>query len=103
MTNAARNFVVLEDAVPGGFRPLDPSLRTGVVESEPRAWDHRELREDRVLFFADRLEPGITKFTYFARAQTAGSFVAPPTQAYEMYAPDVRGATAAGRAEIVAR
>jgi uncharacterized protein YfaS (alpha-2-macroglobulin family) len=103
MTNTTRHFVVIEDAIPGGFRALDPSLHTGVVEKEPQAWDHRELRDDRVLFFADELAAGVTKFTYFARAQTAGSFVAPPTQAYEMYAPDARGATAAGRVEVASR
>ena len=117
-----RNFVVVDDALPAGLEAVDLSLRTAGLppvareepenESEPagaNSWaygwwdsgwwspfDHRELRDDRVVFVATTLWPGTYTTTYVARATTPGVFVRPPTHAEEMYNPGVNGRSDGG-------
>ncbi|MEP7326317.1 MAG: hypothetical protein ABI836_10245, partial [Gemmatimonadota bacterium] len=59
-------------------------------------FDHRELRDDRVLYFAAILWKGTYTATYVARATTPGVFMRPPAQAEEMYNPDVHGRSDGG-------
>jgi uncharacterized protein YfaS (alpha-2-macroglobulin family) len=119
-----RHFVILDDALPAGLEAVDLSLRTvgGVagpgaadsvaVEGEaggPEPWvygswdagwwspfDHREMRDDRVVFAAARLWPGSYTATYLARATTPGRFTRPPAHAEEMYNPAVFGESDGG-------
>jgi uncharacterized protein YfaS (alpha-2-macroglobulin family) len=48
-------------------------------------FDHRELRDDRVIYAARVLWKGAYSVTYVARATTPGIFVRPPAFAEEMY------------------
>jgi uncharacterized protein YfaS (alpha-2-macroglobulin family) len=117
--DAERHFVVLDDPLPAGLEPVDLSLRTVAplgsafpdyrpeYQSEGgQGWwygswdsgvwspfDHRELRDDRVLWSASVLWPGTYTASYIARATTAGTFVVPPAHAEEMYNPGVNGRT----------
>ena len=59
-------------------------------------FDHRELRDDRVVYFATILWKGSYTATYLARATTPGIFMRPPAQAEEMYNPDVHGRSDGG-------
>jgi uncharacterized protein YfaS (alpha-2-macroglobulin family) len=59
-------------------------------------FDHKEIRDDRVVYFATVLWPGTYTATYLARATTPGTFVRPPAHAEEMYNPAVRGRTEGG-------
>jgi uncharacterized protein YfaS (alpha-2-macroglobulin family) len=59
------------------------------------SWFVRELRDDRVLFFVDRMAAGMYRYRYLARAVTPGKFSMPPTKSEEMYQPEVFGRTAA--------
>jgi hypothetical protein len=56
-------------------------------------FDHRELRDDRVVYSASVLWQGSYTATYIARATTAGTFIVPPAHAEEMYNPGVNGRT----------
>ena len=124
-----RNFVVVDDALPAGLEAVDLSLRTAGLppvaraepenESEPAgatAWaygwwdsgwwspfDHRELRDDRVVFVATTLWPGTYTTTYVARATTPGVFVRPPAHAEEMYNPGVNGRSDGGIFTVTAK
>ncbi len=60
-------------------------------------WEYRELHDDRVTYFARVLWTGAYTATYVARATLAGSFVAPPAYAEEMYNPALQGRSAGGR------
>jgi alpha-2-macroglobulin len=121
---AERHFVVVDDPLPAGIEVVDPSLRTvnpfgpyqplpGSLDPEPQlddagwyfgswdqngwsAFDYKELRDDRVIFFATMLWKGSYSATYLARATTAGTFVTPPAHAEEMYNPAVNGRTGGG-------
>ena len=59
-------------------------------------FDYRELRDDRVVYFATQLWKGTYTASYVARATTPGVFVRPPAHAEEMYNPAVFGRSDGG-------
>ena len=119
-----RHFVVLDDALPAGLEAIDLSLRTATTLPAPSmtpddpdavlgdddsmwgygswdsgwwtAWDHRELRDDRVVYAATVLWPGTYTASYVARATTPGVFIRPPAHAEEMYNPALYGRSDGG-------
>ncbi|MEZ4453942.1 MAG: MG2 domain-containing protein [Nannocystaceae bacterium] len=64
-------------------------------------WDHTELRDDRLLLFADRLPAGVYTYSYLARATTIGEFQLPPIHAEGMYTPERFGHSASGVLRVV--
>jgi uncharacterized protein YfaS (alpha-2-macroglobulin family) len=123
---ADREFVVVDDALPAGLEAVDLSLRTSSAlppfAGAPRLraeeagespagqrwlygswdggwwspWEHREIRDDRVLFFSRQLWQGSYLVSYVARATTIGTFIRPPAHAEEMYNPAVHGRSDGG-------
>jgi len=87
----------------------DRSLETtSVVTPEPelealqrryewgRGWGwwwftHTQVRDEKVVLFADYLPRGTYEYTYLIRASVPGEFLTMPTLAYEMYFPEVWG------------
>ncbi|HUC41540.1 MAG TPA: hypothetical protein VMR92_11935, partial [Gemmatimonadales bacterium] len=59
-------------------------------------FDHKELRDDRVVYFATVLWTGRYTATYVARATTPGTFMRQPAHAEEMYNPAVQGRSDGG-------
>jgi uncharacterized protein YfaS (alpha-2-macroglobulin family) len=125
---STRQFVALEDPLPAGLEAVDPNLSTSVLPARspftspapPREgsiwqawlygswnngawspWEHKELRDDRVVYFARLLWPGSYTASYIARATTSGTFVRPPAHAEEMYNPAVQGRSDGGRFGVV--
>ncbi len=125
-----RYFVVIDDALPAGLEAVDLSLRTvgslpaaqdegrepdqeGREPDEEGRWfygswdygywspfDHREIRDDRVVYSATVLWPGTYYATYVARATTPGAFMKPPAHAEEMYNPAVNGRSDGGSFKV---
>jgi hypothetical protein len=107
-TTTAQQWVALVDPIPAGFEVVNPKLAAGgqSKDSQPQTtdpwarrwgyvtWDHQELRDDRVLWFADRMSAGNYSMTYQARATIDGTFSAMPATVEAMYQPDVRARTA---------
>ena len=118
----ARNFVVVDDPVPGGLEPVNRDLATasGVDAEEgafaasdgswwfdyddwiyfrSRRWSfyHREMGHDAVHFYSDYLPPGRYHLAYTAQAIAEGEFQVRPAHAGEMYDLDVYGKSAALR------
>jgi len=105
VTPQQRNYVVVDDPVPGGFEVLRESFATEnkalldilweIRNDERTSWwgtfDHWERYEDRVLLFADQLNPGEHNFTYIVRATHYGTFNMPPAKGELMYEPEVFG------------
>lgn len=100
-----RNYVVVDDALPAGLEALNTTFVTAdrvatQTAGSDRWWgsfNHTEIRDDRVLLFADYLTRGEHRYSYVARATTPGNFVHPPAQAELMYNPEVRARNATGR------
>jgi hypothetical protein len=113
---AARNFVVVDDPIPGGLEPLNTDLATTSSVDAGQAqyqaaggswffkfkdwtfynasmWSfyHKELRHDAARFYSEYLPPGNYHLSYMAQAIATGSFAAMPVRAEEMYDPDVFG------------
>jgi uncharacterized protein YfaS (alpha-2-macroglobulin family) len=66
-------------------------------------FDHREIRDDRVVYSATVLWPGTYTATYIARATTPGTFIRPPVHAEEMYNPAVNGRSDGGTFVVTPR
>jgi uncharacterized protein YfaS (alpha-2-macroglobulin family) len=98
-------YLVVEDPLPAGAEPVDPSLRTTSVLSGitsqttvPKGttdlgWyiSHIELRDDRAALFADYLPAGTYQYSYQIHLTSAGTYHALPTQAQLFYFPDTYG------------
>jgi hypothetical protein len=80
-----------------GRAPSDAPWRYGRWDSGWwSAFDHREIRDDRVVYSATVLWPGTYSATYVARATIQGRFIRPPAHAEEMYNPAVNGRSDGG-------
>ena len=98
-TPAPKNFIVVDDPLPGALEPVNSELATasriGVSADEDHqsygVFYHRELRNDFVRFYSEYVPQGTYHLSYVAQAIAPGSFVALPTHAEMMYQPDVRG------------
>jgi uncharacterized protein YfaS (alpha-2-macroglobulin family) len=98
-----RHYVVVDDPLPASWEPINVNLATvsdamrQLDQQEEQPWwigfTHVEKRDDRVLLFADYLDAGVHTYSYLARITSKGSFSLPPTQAEEMYTPEVFGRT----------
>jgi alpha-2-macroglobulin len=111
-----RRYVAITDPIPAGTEPVEAWFATtasALAEQVERgdtstswAWwerggfDHVERHDDRVDLFATRLGEGEHLYTYLVRATTAGTFIAAPTHAEEMYEPEVFGRTATTILEV---
>jgi uncharacterized protein YfaS (alpha-2-macroglobulin family) len=112
-------YVVVEDPLPAGFEGVDLSLKTtSVVGEQPElrnvtaeeqdrwvrwygwGWwwfSHSEMRDEKVVLFAQYLPRGTYEYTYLMRAGVPGQFLVMPTTAYEMYFPEVFGRSDGGK------
>lgn len=113
---AARNFVVVDDPVPGGLEPVNRDLKTastvdadkGRYQAAGGSWwfnygdwnsygvsrwsfYHQELRHDSVRFYSDYLAAGNYHLSYTAQAIAPGEFAVIPVHGEEMYDPDLFG------------
>lgn len=116
---AARNFLVVDDPVPGGLEPVNRQLATAsqVAADEAKSdyaggslwysredWNdfgfsfwsfyHKELRHHAAIFYSEYLPAGNYHLAYVAQAIAAGEFAVMPAHAEEMYEPDVYGKSA---------
>jgi uncharacterized protein YfaS (alpha-2-macroglobulin family) len=113
---SARNFVVVDDPVPGGLEAVNRDLATastvdadkGEFEHAGGSWwfrygdwssygvsrwsfYHQELRHDSARFYSEYLPAGNYHLSYTAQAIAPGEFVVMPVHSEEMYDPDVFG------------
>jgi uncharacterized protein YfaS (alpha-2-macroglobulin family) len=119
---AARNFVVVNDPVPGGLEPVNRDLATasavdadqGTFQAAEGSWwftfddwcaygvsrwsfYHQELRHDAARFYSEYLPTGKYHLSYTAQAIAPGTFSVLPVHAEEMYDPDIYGQGEAAR------
>ncbi len=121
VSRSAQSHVALVDPLPAGLEILNPELATTPRDLDPKAgqsddpaaveptsdtwwystwYDHQNLRDDRAEAFASWLQGGVYQYSYLARATTDGTFVAPPTRAEQIYAPETFGRAGSDRVVI---
>lgn len=98
VTVDTRNYIVINDPLPAGLEAINFSLSTSqhnIVQDKQRNFhiDHMEIYGDKVLIFANHLEPGAYYFNYLAAVTTKGTFGQPPASVEEMYNPEIFGRT----------
>ncbi len=105
-------YVVVEDPLPAGAEAIDVNLETtSLVEQGPeclcrdtedsswygfyrwwwRWYSRSEMRDDKVVLFAETLPAGTYEYTYTFRATLPGEYLVIPTTAHEFYFPEVFG------------
>ncbi len=112
----ARNFVVVDDPVPGGLEPVNRDLATtSQTEADLGEADyaggsywhrysdwreygidfwsfyHRELRHNAARFYSEYLPAGRYHLSYVAQAIAPGDYTVLPSHTEEMYQPDIFG------------
>jgi len=80
-------YIMIEDMKAAGFEAV--ALRSGYGRNELGAY--MELRDERVVFFVQRLARGTHSVSYRLRAETPGRFSALPSRISGVYAPELRG------------
>ncbi|MGQ9472236.1 MAG: alpha-2-macroglobulin family protein [Candidatus Aminicenantales bacterium] len=101
-------YVVVNDPLPAGFEAINPAFQTESEEAQRqlaaqfetelqrrRVWwsgfDYVERHDDRVLFFANWLPPGVYVHRYLVGALNRGIYGVPGTKVEQMYSPEVFG------------
>lgn len=100
-----RYYVVVEDPLPAGGEAIDTGLATTSLLATPpslrregsrwwwwwRWYSRSELRDEKVVLFADYLSAGTYEYSYTFRATLPGDYHVLPTVAREFYFPEVFG------------
>jgi uncharacterized protein YfaS (alpha-2-macroglobulin family) len=98
-------YVVVEDPLPAGAEAIDTGLATTsllamdptLTRQDSRYWwwwrwySRSELRDEKVVLFADYLPKGTYEYSYTIRATLPGDYHVIPTLATEFYFPEVFG------------
>lgn len=98
-------YVVLEDPLPAGGEAIDTGLATtsllamdpSLTRQNSRYWwwwrwySRSELRDEKVVLFADYLRKGTYEYSYTFRATLPGDYHVIPAVAREFYFPEVFG------------
>jgi uncharacterized protein YfaS (alpha-2-macroglobulin family) len=107
-----RYYAVVDDPLPAGLEIVNLAFKTSArdrLNQGDAGWyrywiswmfNHRELRDERALHFADRLTAGVYHISYITRATTKGDFIVPPARAEEMYRPEVFGRSGSDRLTV---
>ncbi|MDZ8029168.1 MAG: alpha-2-macroglobulin [Nostoc sp. DedQUE11] len=92
------DHIVIKDPLPAGFEAVDASFQTATAALQAKAdnWElgFRNIYRDRIIAYADHLEPGVYSLHYLVRSVTPGTFSWPGAQVHLQYAPEEFGRTA---------
>jgi uncharacterized protein YfaS (alpha-2-macroglobulin family) len=102
-----RHYVMIEDFLPAGLEGVDFNLNTseqGLQDMTGNAnkdcydncspnwyFNHSEVRDNRIMYFADFLPKGVYEIDYYVRSTSVGTFADLPAVAQETYFPEVFG------------
>lgn len=97
-------YVLIEDPKPAGCEIVDDAADLGIYGSDKKKvvmptygyWNywfsHKEVRDEKIAYFATNFYSGTQTIQYVMRAETPGTFHTMPTRVSLMYAPEVGGA-----------
>jgi len=103
-------YFMLEDPIPAGCEVIKDDWAYNIEgEKDYSGWDYywwrwwyadKDIRDNRVTFFATYLYGDTFEFTYIMRAQIPGKYNVIPATGMLMYYPDVRGSSSELKIEI---
>ena len=89
-------YFILEDGLPSGFEVVDFEKDSGTSWWSP--YTHKERRDEKVVFFFDRLDKGREcRVEYILRSELNGDFHLPSACLYGMYRPDISSNSSSGK------
>lgn len=98
------DHVAIIDLLPTGLEIENPRLATSAkvdwLDEKQFEPTYIDIRDDRILLFANFDEAGTRYFYYTVRAVSCGSFVVPPIKAECMYEPEVTSLASGGKMSI---
>ena len=103
-------YVLVEDPLPAGAEAVDPNLLTSSTADQAEGWsvadqqyqwgwwgwwwfNQTQVRDDKVVLFADYLPAGTYEYSYIMQASLPGEYRVIPATAREFYFPEVFGRT----------
>jgi uncharacterized protein YfaS (alpha-2-macroglobulin family) len=90
--------LVIDDPLPAGFEAVDTAFRTSLQAIVPQSnsWqiDTSQIYRDRIVAYAQHLDPGVYELHYLVRSVTPGTFAWPGAHAYLQDAPEQFGRSA---------
>jgi hypothetical protein len=104
------NYVAITDNLPAAFEALNMALATteAVARRNPSDAERRgssvlsysEIRDDKVLFYANEMPAGTYEFAYYVRITGTGSFSYPSARAEAMYLSDRYGTSGSSKIAV---
>ncbi|WP_224090808.1 alpha-2-macroglobulin family protein [Nostoc sp. MS1] len=98
------NHLVIKDPLPAGLEAVDTSFQTttAALQAKADSWElgYRNIYRDRIIAYADHLEPGVYSLHYLVRSVTPGTFSWPGAEVHLQYAPEEFGRTAESTLEV---
>jgi uncharacterized protein YfaS (alpha-2-macroglobulin family) len=92
------DHLVIKDPLPAGFEAIDQSFQTATsaLKAKSDSWQigYKTIYKDRIVSYANHLEPGVYNLHYLVRSVTPGTFLWPGAKAYLQYAPEEFGRSA---------
>lgn len=109
--NERETYLAIDDPLPAIFEAVNPTFKSQETqrvnttrEARTLYTSFREIRKDRVLFFADGVfGSGDYSLQYLARVVAPGQVTAPPAKIEAMYEPQRFGLSGTGRITAAAR
>ncbi len=99
-TESDTNNVAIVDPLPAGLEIENPRLASGAkinwIDKDTFSPAYMDIRDDRLILFADFEDAGIQTFYYALRVVTCGTFTLPQIKAECMYAPEVSSISSGG-------
>ncbi|MBW4561297.1 MAG: alpha-2-macroglobulin family protein [Mojavia pulchra JT2-VF2] len=98
ITDHPVDHIVITDPLPAGLEAVDASFQTttAALEAKADSWQlgFKNIYRDRIIAYADHLDPGVYSLHYLVRSVTPGKFLWPGAEVYLQYAPEEFGRAA---------
>ena len=107
VTDRPVHHVAIQDPLPAGLEAIDTQFQTAnsAIQVGADSWeiDYQHIHRDRIVAYADFLEPGVYHLNYLVRSVTPGTYSWPGAEAKLQYEPEQFGRTAASILEVEMR
>lgn len=104
ITDHPVDHLVITDPLPAGFEAVDTTFQTAnkAVQAQQDSWEisYQTIYKDRVMAYANRLDPGLYRLHYLVRSVTPGTFEWPGAEVKLQYAPEEFGRSASTVLEV---